>query len=123
MHPLHNLVCQCFENNPVKRPSADELVETLRQFCKITGSNKVGKVESMPPIHFDHTFKILVLGESGVGKTSILSRFLDPNCPFPDVPAPVTIETEDHFQRLRFRNKSVILPLVDVGGHKFNRTV
>ena len=79
-HPLHNLVCQWFENNPEKRPSADELVETLRQFC-----TKVGKVESMPPIHFDHKLKILVLGESGVGKTSILSRFLDPNCPFPDV--------------------------------------
>ena len=121
-HPLHNLVCQCFENNPEKRPIADELVETLRQFCnsKISGGNKVGKVESMPPIHFDHKFKILVLGESGVGKTSILSRFLDPNCSFPDVPAPVTIETEDHFQRLRFRNKSVSLHLVDVGGHKFN---
>lgn len=121
-HPLHNLVCQCFENNPEKRPSADELVETLRQFCKskISGGTKVGKVESMPPIHFDHKFKILVLGESGVGKTSILSRFLDPNCPFPDVPAPVTTETEDHFQRLRFRNKSVSLHLVDVGGHKFN---
>lgn len=121
-HPLHNLVCQCFENNPEKRPSADELVETLRQFCnsKISGGTKVGKVESMLPIHFDHKFKILVLGESGVGKTSILSRFLDPNCPFPDVPAPVTIETEDHFQRLRFRNKSVSLHLVDVGGHKFN---
>lgn len=121
-HPLHNFVCQCFENNPEKRPSADELVETLRQFCKskISGGTKVGKVESMLPIHFDHKFKILVLGESGVGKTSILSRFLDPNCPFPDVPAPVTIETEDHFQRLRFRNKSVSLHLVDVGGHKFN---
>lgn len=121
-HPLHNLVCQCFENNPEKRPSADELVETLRQFCnsKISEGTKVGKVESMLPIHFDHKFKILVLGESGVGKTSILSRFLDPKCPFPDVPAPVTIETEDHFQRLRFRNKSVSLHLVDVGGHKFN---
>lgn len=121
-HPLHNFVCQCFENNPEKRPSADELVETLTQFCnsKISGGTKVGKVESMLPIHFDHKFKILVLGESGVGKTSILSRFLDPNCPFSDVPAPVTIETEDHFQRLRFRNKSVSLHLVDVGGHKFN---
>jgi len=121
-HPLHNHVCQCFENNPEKRPSADKLVETLRQFCnsKISGGTKVGKVASMPPIHFDHKFKILVLGESGVGKTSILSRFLDPNCPFPDVPAPVTTGTEDHFQRLRFRNKSVSLHLVDVGGHKFN---
>ncbi|XP_029194997.2 LOW QUALITY PROTEIN: probable serine/threonine-protein kinase PBL1 [Acropora millepora] len=121
-HPLHNLVCQCFENNPEKRPSADKLVDTLRQFCnsKISGGTKVGKVESMPPIHFDHKFKILVLGESDVGKTSILSRFLYPNCPFPDVPAPVTTETEDHFQRLRFRNKSVSLHLVDVGGHKFN---
>lgn len=115
-HPLHNLVCQCFENTPEKRPSADELVENLRQF---SNSKKIEKVECMSPIQFDHKFKILVLGESGVGKTTILSRFLNPNDPFPDVPAPSTIETEDHFQRLRFRNKSVRLHLVDVGGHKF----
>lgn len=50
-HPLHNLIFQCFENNPEKRLSEDELVETLRQFCnsncKISGGTTVGKVECM----------------------------------------------------------------------------
>ena len=124
-HPLHSLVCQCFENIPEKRPSANEIVETLLKFSKavggkLSGSPAGGKVGAMSHINFDHKFKILVLGESGVGKTSILTRFLDSSCPFPDVPVPSTIESEDHFERLRFRDKSVHLHLVDVGGHRFS---
>lgn len=124
-HPLHNLVCQCFENIPEKRPNAAEIVETLLKLSKsmegkFSPSSAGDKVGVMSHIHFDHKFKILVLGESGVGKTSIVTRFLDSSCPFPDVPVPSTIESEDHFERLRFRDKSVHLHLVDVGGHKFS---
>lgn len=124
-HPLHNLVCQCFENIPDKRPSAGEIIETLLKFTKATegkssGSQVGDKVGAMSHIHYDHKFKILVLGESGVGKTSIVTRFLDASNPFPDVPLPSTVESEDHFERLRFRDKSVHLHLVDIGGHKFS---
>ena len=124
-HPLHSLVCQCFENIPEKRPSAGEIVETLLKFSKAVGGKFSGspaseKVGAMSHISFDHKFKILILGESGVGKTSIVTRFLDSNSPFPDVPVPSTIASEDHFERLRFRGKSVHLHLVDVGGHRFS---
>ena len=75
----------------------------------------------MSNIQYDYKFKVLVLGESSVGKTSIVARFLDAHSSFPDNPNfPSTLESEDHFQRLRFRDKSVHLHLVDVGGNWFS---
>ena len=125
-HPLHNLVCQCFENIPEKRPSAAEIIETLLKFSKGVGGKSSGsppgdKVGTMSHILYDHKFKVVVLGESGVGKTSIVARFLDANKQFSEIPLPSTIQPEDHFERLRFRDKSVHLHLVDMGGHKFTK--
>ena len=125
-HPLHNLVCQCFENIPEKRPSAAEIIETLLKFSKgmerkSCGSPPGDKVGTMPQAEYDHKFKVVVLGESGVGKTSIVARFKDVNKQFSEIPLPITIRSEEHFQRLHFRDKSVHLHLIDVGGHKFTK--
>ena len=125
-HPLHNLVCQCFENIPEKRPSAAEIIETLLKFSKgmegkSSGSPPGDKVGTMPLVHYDHKFRVVVLGESGVGKTSIVARFLDTNKQFSEIPLPSTIQSEEHFERLHFRDKSVHLHLTDMGGHKFTK--
>lgn len=125
-HPLHNLVCQCFENIPEKRPSAAKIIEDLLKFSKgeegkSSGSSPGDKVATIAHAHYDHKFKVVVLGESGVGKTSIVARFLDANKQFSEIPLPSTIQSEDHFERLRFRDKSVHLHLVDVAGHKFTK--
>lgn len=122
-HPLHNLVCQCLDNIPEKRPTAGEIIENLLKFNKSVGGKFSGsltgdKVGAMSHIHYDHKFKVVVLGESGVGKTSLVTRFLNPNSQFSEIPLPGTIQSEDHFERLRFRDKSVHLHIVDVGGHK-----
>ena len=124
-HPLHNLVCQCFENIPEKRPSAAEIIETLLKFSKVvegksSGSPPGDKVGTMPHTHYDHKFKVVIMGESSVGKTSIVARFLDVNKQFSEI-LPATIQSEDHFERLHIRDKSVHLHLVDVGGHKFTK--
>ena len=125
-HPLHNLVCQCFENTPEKRPSAADIIETLLKFSKgmegkSSGSPPGDKVDTMPQAEYDHKFKVVVLGESGVGKTSIVARFKDVNKQFSEIPLPTTIQSEEHFQRLHFRDKSVHLHLIDMGGDKFTK--
>lgn len=125
-HPLHNLVCQCFENIPEKRPSAAKIVEDLLKLSKgvegkSSGSPPGDKFATIAHAHYDHKFKVVVLGESGVGKTSIVARFLDVNKQFSEIPLPSTIQSEDHFERLCFRDKSVHLHLVDVAGHKFTK--
>lgn len=120
-HPLHNLVCQCFENIPEKRPEAAEIIETLLKFSKAVEAGKSSSSLPRDLIHYDHKFKVVVLGESGVGKTSIVTRFLDAKSQFSELPLPSTIQSEDHFERLRFRDKSVHLHLVDIGGHKFTK--
>ena len=125
-HPLHNLVCQCFENIPEKRPSAAKIVEDLLKLSKgvegkSSGSPPGDKFATIAHAHYDHKFKVVVLGESGVGKTSIVARFLDANKQFSEIPLPSTIQSEDHFERLCFRDKSVHLHLVDVAGHKFTK--
>ena len=58
-HPLHNLVCQCLENIPEKRPSATEIINSLLKFTKkIKGKlsrNATGeKVGAMSNIQYDH---------------------------------------------------------------------
>ena len=124
-HPLHNLVCQCLEIIPKKRPSATEIIKYLLKFTKnvkgkIPGNTAGEKVGAISNIQYDYKFKVLVLGESSVGKTSIVARFLDAHSSFPDNPFPSTLESEDHFERLLFRDKSVHLHLVDVGGNRFS---
>ena len=126
-HPLHNLVCQCSENISEKRPSAVDIVATLLKFSKgmegkSSGSPPGDKVGTMPNVHYDHKFKVVVLGESGVGKTSIVARFLDANKQFSEIPLPTTIQSEEHFERLHFQDKSVHLHLIDMGGHKFTKS-
>lgn len=120
-HPLHNLVLKCLENIPEKRPSAGEIEEELLKFSKSVCSPSGDKVGAMSHVHYDHKFKLVVLGESGVGKTSIVTRFLKTDSQLSELALPSTLQSEDHFERLRFRDKSVHLHIVDVGGHKFTK--
>ena len=125
-HPLHSLVLQCLDNIPEKRPSAGKIIEELLKFSKVvdgalSSSPARDKVGAMSHIHYDHKFKLVVHGESGVGKTSIVTRFLNANSQLSGITLPRTLQSEDHFQRLRFRDKSVHLHIVDVGGHELAR--
>eukprot|EP00744_Colponema_vietnamica_P018363 GILI01025916.1.p1 GENE.GILI01025916.1~~GILI01025916.1.p1 ORF type:complete len:217 (+),score=39.86 GILI01025916.1:46-696(+) len=36
---------------------------------------------SVNAMEYDHIFKVIIVGEAGVGKSSLLSRFVDDNCP------------------------------------------
>ncbi|XP_027037269.1 probable serine/threonine-protein kinase DDB_G0271682 [Pocillopora damicornis] len=80
-HPLRNLVLQCLKNSPEERPSAGEIKEELSKAVSETLSDSPSDVRDVVKSidHYDHKFKLVVLGETGVGKTSIVTRFLDTN--------------------------------------------
>ena len=121
-HPLRNLVLQCLENSPEKRPSAGEIKDKLSKAASgtLSGSPFDDRDAGMSHNHYDHKFKLVVLGESSVGKTSIVARFLNANKQLSEISFTRNVESEDHFVRLRLRDtdKSVHLHIVDVGGHR-----
>ena len=122
-HPLRNLVLQCLENSPEERPSAGEIKEKLSKAISETLSGSPSDVrDAVKSIdHYDHKFKLVVLGEAGVGKTSIVTRFLDTNSQLSEISFSRNVESGDHFVGLRLPDKSIHLHIVDVGGHKLTK--
>lgn len=84
---LYNFVCQCFENIFEKRFSVVEIIEMLFKFSKgmegkLFGSFLGDKVGIMLQVEYDYKFKVVVLGEFGVGKMFIVVCFKDVNKQF-----------------------------------------
>ncbi|KAJ7365320.1 hypothetical protein OS493_005424 [Desmophyllum pertusum] len=52
--------------HPEKRPRAAEIIETLLKFSKAVEAGKSSSSLPRDLIHYDHKFKVVVLGESGV---------------------------------------------------------
>lgn len=134
-HPLRDLVFSCLENTPQERPDAGGIVEFLTSFMlpdKIDVPSPDSSYESVAeqrslnlsttPISvkriqtrgYDYGFKVVVLGIPGVGKTSIIKRFLHPEMEMRRFKT--TIDPGDYFERLQIRGKTVHLHIVDTPG-------
>lgn len=130
-HPLRNLVISCLDNTPENRPSAGGIVEFLCSHmpAKVdepslaSSSESLGKtplsttpisVTRMPTRGYDYNFKVVLLGIPGVGKTSIIKRFLHPELEMGAFKT--TIDPGDYFERLQIRGKTVHLHIVDTPG-------
>lgn len=121
-HPLRLIVLRCLENNPEDRPTARELAEELtnhknnNDFLQTQGCHR-GKhiVHRMPESKFDYEFKVVLVGDTGVGKTSIATKFVQPNLPCQDRRPPTFCYGEFN-ERLQLKGKSVFLKIVDTSG-------
>jgi hypothetical protein len=129
-HPLRPLVIRCLDL-PEDRPEAKELVEFLETFKvpeeddKSTSLTRQSGNQNSPPRPsssmciptpgYDYTFKVVVLGIPGVGKTSIIQRFLHPDVPM-FCTSQTTFHPGDYFERLQIRGKTVHLHIVDTPG-------
>ena len=121
-HPLRSLIRQCLEDDPKVRPTAHELVKELMEH---ENNNEVQRsqgsidcrhiIHRMPAGNYDYEFKILLVGDTKVGKTSIITRFVRPNLDFQER-RPVTLEIGEHNERVQLKGKSVFLQIVDTPG-------
>ena len=72
-------------------------------------TGKTGKKKSNKSKQFDYTFKIVMIGDSGVGKSCILLRFADDKF---NENFYATIGVDFRFKNITVDNKSVKLQIV-----------
>jgi len=69
---------------------------------------------------YDHLFKMLIVGDSGVGKSSILLRFTDDNF---DEDQPCTIGVDFKIKKMNFGGKRLNLTIWDTAGQEKFRSL
>lgn len=126
-HPLRPLVLHCLENSPGDRPTAQDLVNMLSELKDNNDLHQSqDNLECRWSIHrvtagqYDYEFKVVMVGDQGVGKTSIATKFVMPNLPFQDR-LPSTIAFGEYSERLQLKGKSILLQIVDTSG-QYNTT-
>jgi len=126
-HPLRLLVLHCLKNDPEDRPTALDLVNELMEhksnndFQRSQDSlHRKQAIHRMPAGKYDYEFKIVLVGDTGVGKTSIATKFVQPDLKFQER-RPMTISVGEYNERLQLKGKSVLLQIVDTSG-QFNTT-
>lgn len=121
-HPLRLLVRQCLEDDPKVRPTAHQLVNEFmehknnNEFQRSQDSiNRTHIIHHMPGGNYDYEFKIVVVGDAAVGKTSIITRFVRPGLGFQER-RPVTLNIGEFNERVQLKGKTVFLQIVDTPG-------
>ena len=101
LHPLREIVLQCLENDPSRRPSISQVINDLR---RNDGSQK--RIE----------LKIVLLGNSGVGKSLLIKKYIDKD--FPSELVLATYGLDFLAVPLQIGNQMVILRIVDTAGQE-----
>lgn len=83
-------------------------------------SYKIDIIFNMSYIDYDYLFKILIIGDSGVGKSAILLRYLDDV--FVDQYV-TTIGVDFRIKTIEHRNKVIKLQIWDTAGQERFRTI
>ena len=122
-HPLRELVYRCLEDDPKDRPTALGLVNELsehknnNEFQRSQDSlHRKQTIHRMPADKYDYEFKLVLVGDTAVGKTSIATRFVQPDIEFQER-RPMTWRIGDLYNaRFQLKGKSVLLQIVDTSG-------
>lgn len=121
------LVLHCLEDDPEDRPTAFKLVKILAEHKNnndyhrsLDSLEKKQTIHRMPSSKYDYEFKIVLVGDNAVGKTSITRKFVQPNVSFQER-RPPTISCGEFNERLVLKGKSVFLQIIDTAG-QFNTT-
>ena len=101
LHPLRDIVLQCLENDPSRRPTINDVTRDLK---RNDGSQK--RIE----------LKIAFLGNSGVGKSLLIKRYIDKDIPQEFVNSTIGVDLQ-HVP-LEIGNQLVILRIVDPAGQE-----
>ncbi|PFX18385.1 GTP-binding protein YPT1 [Stylophora pistillata] len=124
-HLVQSLVLRCLENDSECRPSAKDIKAELEKHkwnlvwhsdCyEMDEEAVIEKVERQPT--YDYKFKILFIGNGGVGKSCLFQRFQDPryNIGF----STTTIGLGIDFESFKYGSKFVHLEVVDTAGQEY----
>ena len=113
---LREIVLQCIEDSSEERPSAEEVFEMLRnEWSKIRQKRNIADNKRGPQL------KIAVLGHLGVGKTCLISRYVDHNfnCKF----VASTINADQFFSAITLHGKEFRLQIIDTAGQERFRSI
>jgi len=72
---------------------------------------------------YSHLIKILLVGDSGVGKSSLLSRFIDPDTDLEDISTTIGVDFKLKYVKLKQTNETVKLTVWDTAGQERFRTL
>lgn len=72
---------------------------------------------------YSHLIKILLVGDSGVGKTSVLSRFIDPEADLENVSTTIGVDFKLKYVTSKRTNETVKLTVWDTAGQERFRTL
>lgn len=123
-HFLHGLVLSCLENDSNCRPSGKDIKTELEKqkwnlvrhsgSCEVDEEAVIEKVGRQPS--YDYKFKILFIGDRGVGKSCLFQRFQNP---FYNIfMSTMTIGLEIDTESFKCGSKFVHLEVIDTAGQE-----
>lgn len=123
-HLVKSLVLGCLENDSACRPSAKDIKAELEKHkwnlvqqsdCyEIDEEAVIERVGHQPT--YDYKFKILFIGDKGVGKSCLFQRFQNPN--YKICLSTATISLGINTESFKYGSKFVSLEVVDTAGEE-----
>lgn len=112
-HKLRRIVLSCIEDDSAERPNARKIVNWLqKESCKIKQKLAIAR---RPKRQGSRMLKVVLLGESGAGKTSIVKRFVDNSYSEKES---ATIGQETHYKSITLHGMGYCLQLIDTAGQE-----